>query len=33
MNGYEIQKQLLEGEGVIFDEKDRINFENFLWRL
>ncbi len=31
MNGYEIQKQLLEGEGIVFDKKDRINLDSFLW--
>lgn len=30
-NGYEIQKQLLEGEGVVFAENDTIDFEEFLW--
>ena len=29
--GYEKQKALLQGEGIIFDEKDRIDLERFLW--
>jgi methylated-DNA-protein-cysteine methyltransferase-like protein len=29
--GYEKQKQLLTAEGIIFDEKDRIDLERFLW--
>lgn len=29
--GYEIQKQLLEGERVLFDQKDRIDLNIFLW--
>lgn len=28
--GYEIQKQLLENEGVIFDKEDKIDLEIFL---
>jgi methylated-DNA-protein-cysteine methyltransferase-like protein len=30
-NGYELQKQLLEGEDIIFGPKDTINLEMFLW--
>jgi methylated-DNA-protein-cysteine methyltransferase-like protein len=30
-NGYEVQRQKLESEGVVFDEADRIDFEKFLW--
>ncbi len=30
--GYEIQKQLLEQEGIFFNERDRIDFEKFLWK-
>lgn len=30
-DGYDIQKQLLEKEGVVFDENDIIDFETFLW--
>ena len=30
--GYEIQKQLLLEEGVVFDEKDTIDLNCFLWR-
>ena len=29
--GYEEQKALLQGEGVYFDEKDRVDLEKFLW--
>jgi methylated-DNA-protein-cysteine methyltransferase-like protein len=29
--GYEKQKKLLEDEGIIFDERDRINLDHFLW--
>ncbi|MBL7033321.1 MAG: MGMT family protein [Candidatus Delongbacteria bacterium] len=30
--GYELQKQLLEQEGVVFDQADRINLEQFHWK-
>lgn len=30
-DGYELQKQMLENEGVIFDEYDKIDFEKHLW--
>ena len=30
--GYEIQKQRLQQEGVVFDEHDTIDFDRFLWR-
>ncbi|MBN2325265.1 MAG: MGMT family protein [Spirochaetes bacterium] len=30
--GREIQKGLLEGEGVFFDGKSRIDFDRYLWR-
>jgi methylated-DNA-protein-cysteine methyltransferase-like protein len=30
--GYRIQRQLLEKEGVEFDEKDKVDFERFLWK-
>lgn len=30
-NGYERQKDLLEQEGVVFDHRDRIDFQSFLW--
>ena len=30
--GYEIQKQLLLEEGVVFNEKDTIDLNRFLWR-
>lgn len=29
--GYELQRQLLEQEGVVFDENNRIDFDRFLW--
>lgn len=29
--GYELQKQLLQEEGVVFDYKDRVDFDFFLW--
>ena len=29
--GYEEQKALLQGEGVHFDEKDRVDLKKFLW--
>ncbi len=31
--GYELQRQLLEEEGVCFDRGDSINLELFLWRI
>lgn len=30
-DGYETQKQLLMSEGIIFDQRDRIPLERFLW--
>ena len=30
-NGYEIQKQLLEKEGIVFAENDTIDFDIYLW--
>lgn len=30
--GYEVQKQLLLQEEVVFDEKDAIDQDRFLWR-
>ena len=30
-NGYEVQKQHLEKEGVVFTENDVIDFTTFLW--
>lgn len=30
-SGYERQKELLMGEGVIFDDRDRIDLDRFLW--
>ncbi len=29
--GYEKQKELLEKEGIVFDERERINLDLFLW--
>lgn len=31
--GYEKQKELLEREGIVFDNKDRINLDQYLWEL
>lgn len=30
-NGFEEQKHRLQKEGVVFDKKNRINLERFLW--
>jgi len=30
--GYKIQKKLLLKEGIVFDEKDKIDFKMFLWK-
>ena len=30
-SGYEKQKEMLKREGVVFDERDRIDLERFLW--
>ena len=30
--GYEEQKALLVGEGIVFDKEDRIDFKKFLWK-
>jgi methylated-DNA-protein-cysteine methyltransferase-like protein len=30
--GYELQKALLEREGVLFDRKDNIDLNRFLWK-
>lgn len=30
-HGYELQKQLLEGEGIVFDENDRVDLKRFCW--
>ncbi|UCE22696.1 MAG: MGMT family protein [Candidatus Aminicenantes bacterium] len=29
--GYEKQKEMLKREGIVFDEKDRIDLERYLW--
>jgi len=29
--GYELQKALLEDEGVVFSADDKIDFDHFLW--
>jgi methylated-DNA-protein-cysteine methyltransferase-like protein len=29
--GYEKQKEMLKKEGIVFDERDRIDLERFLW--
>ena len=31
-DGYEMQKSLLEAEGVEFNAKDKIDFKRFLWQ-
>ena len=31
LNGYEVQKRLLEKEGIVFGENDVIDFDIFLW--
>jgi methylated-DNA-protein-cysteine methyltransferase-like protein len=30
--GYKEQKKLLLKEGIVFDEKDKISFREFLWK-
>ncbi len=30
--GFELQMQLLQGEGIVFDEKGIIDFDRFLWK-
>jgi methylated-DNA-protein-cysteine methyltransferase-like protein len=30
--GYELQKKLLEDEGIIFDEEDSVDLKRFLWQ-
>lgn len=30
-HGYELQKRLLEDEGVVFDEEGRIDLDRFRW--
>jgi methylated-DNA-protein-cysteine methyltransferase-like protein len=30
-HGYELQKQLLEDEGIVFDNADRIDLKRFGW--
>ncbi len=30
--GYELQKRLLEDEGVAFDDEDRVDFQRYLWQ-
>ena len=32
-SGYEEQKALLESEGVVFDEQDRIDLKVYLWEI
>ena len=31
--GFDIQYSLLQNEGIIFDAKNRINFEQFGWKI
>ncbi len=33
MGGYEHQKELLEKEGIIFDENDKVDFKRFLFSI
>ncbi|UCC11050.1 MAG: MGMT family protein [candidate division WOR-3 bacterium] len=30
-HGYELQKQLLEDEGIVFDDDDRVDLKRFGW--
>ena len=30
-HGYELQKQLLEDEGIVFDNEDRVDLKRFGW--
>ncbi len=30
--GYELQKQLLQDEGVVFDEKERVDLDAYQWQ-
>jgi methylated-DNA-protein-cysteine methyltransferase-like protein len=32
-SGYETQKSLLENEGILFDENDKVDFNRFLWNV
>lgn len=29
--GYELQKDMLQKEGIVFDKKDRIDMDRYLW--
>lgn len=31
--GYEMQKALLEEEGIVFSKNDKINFKKYLWQI
>jgi methylated-DNA-protein-cysteine methyltransferase-like protein len=31
-NGYEVQRDLLEAEGIVFDGNDRVDLGQFLWK-
>ena len=31
-HGYELQKRLLEDEGIVFDADDQVDLEKFLWQ-
>ncbi len=33
LEGYEIQKQRLLQEGIVFDEQDAIDLNRYLWRV
>lgn len=30
-SGYELQKDMLQKEGIVFNKKDRINLDRYLW--
>ena len=31
-HGYELQKRLLEDEGIVFDAQDQVDLDKFLWQ-
>ena len=32
-SGYETQRAMLENEGIVFDENDKVDFDRFLWNV
>ncbi len=32
-DSHELQRQLLEAEGVVFDERERVNLDRYRWRI